>query len=84
MTPQAYKYLLNRVRFRSLPKEPSEPAAIKRLRKALERYEAARWNERSKRNDAMEEARIKAREVIHGGNYDEALKAVKEFERMKF
>lgn len=85
MNQQAYKFLLSRAsRFMPVKTKSIEPPRVRSARKIIKQYEEdqrALFDGRLKR---METERIRVKEIIHGGNYVDALKAVKDFEKLNF
>lgn len=83
MTPQAYKFLLDRVRKVSFKSEP-ESAAVRAAHRLIDREYLKRQEINKRRSERLENQRLRVREIIHSGDYESSLKALKEFERMKF
>lgn len=86
MTPQAFKFLEQRlrdVRWRDLPKR-KEPAYIRVLRRKLKMYETAVAKDNASRAAARSRALNRAKEVLFAGDYEVALAAIKNVESMRF
>lgn len=86
MTPQAFKFLEQRVRdirWNDLPKR-KEPAHIRTLRAKLRIYEMKVAKGDASRRLARDRALNAAKEVLFAGDYEAALAAIKKVESMSF
>lgn len=86
MKQQSYKYLierLNGLRWVAL-EEPEEPTYIANMRRQLAAYDKRVKVGVGVRIQRRQKAINEVKEVIHAGNYEDALKAVKAFEAKVF
>jgi len=86
MTPQAFKYLQERiraVRFREIP-TPKDPQAIRALRKKLKAYDLRAYRLQCAREDRRKRVSVDVTDVLFQGDYDVALAAIKKFESKTF
>lgn len=86
MNQQAFKYLAERLKKAAWQEVPQQkdPAPIRVLRAQLKRYDAKAlkvWNDR---RQAQNRAVNAVREVLHRGEYEEALAAIKKLEARTF
>ena len=79
MTREAYKFLQLRLARIQISNDPM-PDAIVKAKKLINDYEHASYLRDRKARKVLERRRDKVREVIHAGDYDLALKAVKALE----
>lgn len=84
MQQQAYKFLLHRVNGHRPQRKTVEPEKIKAARQVVKDYEHADYLKENAFRESVERARNEAKEVVHAGDYDAALKAIKTFEAMTF
>ena len=84
MTPQAYKFLLNRVSNYRPERRTVEPSAVKVARRIIKDYEHDDYKQEVSFRQVVDRQRVKVKEIVHAGDYGAALKAIKAFEAMMF
>jgi len=81
MTREAYKFLQCRLSRIQISSDVTDlPEAIKMAKKLIKDYEHVQYKREKAAREALERKRDKVREVIHAGDYEVALKAVKALE----
>lgn len=88
MTREAYKFLQSRLNrlacmTSSSMKQAYVPPEVIASKKIIKNYEHQQYLEEKKEREAFERERDKVREIIHAGDYDLALQAVKAFEKAR-
>ena len=87
MKPSAFKYLMGRVqdvRYANTIRQCVDPPEIRAIRKKLARYDTRQAKVIESRIAKRMKAITEAREVIHRGDYEKALAAIKQLEKTTF
>ena len=82
MTREAYKFLQSRLaRIQVSRTSSKEPESIRHARTLIKDHEQVRSLREQAARELLERKRDTVREVIHAGDYDAALKAIKALEK---